>query len=44
MTDRKEPGATVVELMLPQPEMVARLEDYRHEPDEAADDDEPTAA
>jgi hypothetical protein len=37
-------GATVVELMLREPEIVAWLEDYRTQPDESPDDDEPSAA
>lgn len=44
MSDRKDSGATVVELMLREPEIVAWLEDYRPEPDEAPDDDAPEAA
>jgi hypothetical protein len=44
MSDREDPRATVVELRLREPEVVAWLEDYRHESDEAPDDDEPTAA
>jgi hypothetical protein len=43
MTEREESGATVVELMLREPEIVAWLEDYR-EPEEASDDDEPPRA
>jgi hypothetical protein len=44
MTDREDPGATVVELMLREPEIVAWLEDYREQPDEAPDDEPPHAA
>jgi len=35
---------TVVELLLREPEIVAWLDDYRPEPDEAEDDDPPPAA
>lgn len=34
-----EQGATVVELLLREPEIVAWLDDYRHEPVTAADND-----
>jgi hypothetical protein len=44
MNDHEDSGATVVELLLREPEIVAWLEDYRHEPAEAPDDDEPAAA
>ena len=44
MSEREESGATVVELLLREPEIVAWLEDYRAEPDEAPDDDPPRAA
>lgn len=43
MSEREESG-TVLELLLREPEVVARLEDYRPKPDEAPDDDEPAAA
>ena len=43
MTEREEKG-NVVELLLRQPEIVAWLEDYRPEPDEAPEDDEPPRA
>ena len=43
MNERKE-TATVVELLLREPEIVAWLEDYRQAPDEASDDDEPPRA
>lgn len=39
-----EEGATVVELLLREPEVVAWLEDYRPEPDESPDDEPPRAA
>jgi hypothetical protein len=42
MSEREE--ATVVELLLREPEIVAWLEDYRPEPEEAPDDDPPRAA
>jgi hypothetical protein len=44
MREEEEPRGTVVELMLREPEIVAWLEDYRPEPDEAPDDDTPAAA
>jgi hypothetical protein len=43
MTEREETGR-VVELLLREPEIVAWLEDYRPQPDEASDDDEPPRA
>jgi len=44
MGEEQEPGgATVVELLLREPEIVAWLEDYRPSA-AAADDDEPPAA
>ena len=42
--DEEEPRGTVVELMLREPEIVAWLDDYRPEPEEAPDDDTPAAA
>jgi hypothetical protein len=44
MTEREDSGATVVELLLREPEIVAWLEDYREDPDEAPDDEPPRAA
>jgi hypothetical protein len=45
MNDREDAGATVVELMLREPEIVAWLEDYRPVPEDAPeDDDAPRAA
>ena len=44
MREEEEPRGTVVELLLREPEIVAWLEDYRPEPDEAPDDDTPAAA
>jgi hypothetical protein len=43
MSDGDERG-TVVELLLREPEIVAWLDDYRPEPDDAPDDDEPPRA
>ncbi len=43
MNEREE-GGTVVELLLREPEIVAFLDDYRPEPEEAPDDDEPPHA
>jgi hypothetical protein len=43
MTGREE-GGTVVELLLRDPEIVAWLEDYRPDPEEAPDDEPPRAA
>ena len=41
----REDGATVVELLLREPEIVAWLDERRRpEPDEAPDDDEPPRA
>ncbi|HLX19949.1 MAG TPA: hypothetical protein VKR23_07335 [Gaiellaceae bacterium] len=42
MSERED--GTVVELLLREPEIVAWLDDYRPEPDEAEDDDPPPAA
>lgn len=39
-----EEGGSRVELLLLEPEIVAWLEDYRREPEEAPDDDEPPHA
>ena len=39
MSEREQ--TNVVELLLREPEIVAWLEDYRPEPDEAHDEDEP---
>jgi len=44
MSEHEEPGGTVVELMLREPEIVAWLEDYRPEPQESEDDEPPRAA
>jgi hypothetical protein len=46
MSEHEDSGAaTVVELMLREPEIVAWLEDYRTQPDESPDDDDqPSAA
>ena len=43
MSEGEERG-TVVELLLLEPEIVAWLDDYRPEPDDAPDDDEPPRA
>jgi hypothetical protein len=43
MSERDE-GGTVVELLLREPEIVAWLDDYRPEPEETPDDDEPPRA
>ena len=43
MSEREESGAAV-ELLLLEPEIVAWLEDYRQQPDETPDDDEPPEA
>jgi hypothetical protein len=43
MSEREE-GGTVVELLLREPEIVAFLDDYRADPEEAPDDDEPPHA
>lgn len=42
MSERDE--TTVVELLLREPEIVAWLEDYRPEPEDAPDEDEPPRA
>lgn len=39
-----EQGATVVELLLREPEIVAWLDDYRPQPTEADDEDDPPRA
>jgi hypothetical protein len=44
VSERDESNGTVVELLLREPEIVAWLEDYRQEPDDAPDDDSPVAA
>jgi hypothetical protein len=44
MHEQEEPRGSVVELLLREPEIVAWLEDYRPQPDEAPDDDPPQAA
>jgi hypothetical protein len=44
MHEEEEPRGSVVELLLREPEIVAWLEDYRPQPDEAPDDDPPQAA
>jgi len=44
MSEHEESSATVVELLLHEPEIVAWLEDYRPEHDEEPDDDEPPRA
>ena len=44
MSEREESGGTVVELLLREPEIVAWLEDYRPQLDEAPDDEPPQAA
>ena len=43
MSDRDE-GATIVDLLLREPEIVAWLDDRRPAPDEAPPDDEPPRA
>jgi hypothetical protein len=40
----REDGATVVELLLREPEIVAWLDDYRNDGDDDTDDDAPAAA
>jgi hypothetical protein len=40
----REDGATVVELLLREPEIVAWLDDYRNDDDGDTDDDAPAAA
>jgi hypothetical protein len=42
MSERED--GTVVELLLREPEIVAWLEDYRPDPEEASDDDPPPRA
>ncbi|HJX47104.1 MAG TPA: hypothetical protein VJ375_04600 [Gaiellaceae bacterium] len=44
MSEDQEPRGTVIELLLHEPEIVAWLDDYRPQPDEAPDDDTPAAA
>ena len=44
MNEDEEPRGSVVELLLREPEIVAWLEDYRPQPDQAPDDDPPQAA
>jgi hypothetical protein len=44
MNEEEESRGNIVELLLHEPEIVAWLEDYRPEPDEAPDDDGPEAA
>ena len=44
MSEDHEPRGTVIELLLHEPEIVAWLDDYRPQPDEAPDDDTPAAA
>jgi hypothetical protein len=44
MHEEEEPRGSVVELLLREPEIVAWLEDYRPQPDEAPDDEPPRAA
>jgi hypothetical protein len=44
MNEEEESRGTIVELLLHEPEIVAWLDDYRPEPDEAPDDDAPEAA
>lgn len=44
MSEREEPSGNVVELLLRDPEIVAWLEDYRPDPEEAPDDEPPRAA
>jgi hypothetical protein len=44
MNEEEEPRSSVVELLLREPEIVAWLEDYRPQPDEAPDDEPPQAA
>jgi len=43
MSEREEAGSAV-ELLLREPEIVAWLDDYRPEPEEAPEDDPPEAA
>ena len=44
MSEDEERGGTVIELLLREPEIVAWLEDYRPEPEEAPDDELPPRA
>lgn len=44
MSEDQEPRGTVIELLLHEPEIVAWLDDYRPQPDEAPDGDTPAAA
>ena len=44
MHEEEEPRGSVVELLLREPEIVAWLEDYRPQPEEAPDDEPPQAA
>jgi hypothetical protein len=44
MSERDTSTTTTLELLLSEPEVVAWLADYRPDPDEAPDDDEPQAA
>jgi hypothetical protein len=44
MSEHEESSGNIVELLLREPAVVARLEDYRPDPDGAADDDAPAAA
>ena len=42
MSDERE--SNVIELLLREPEIVAWLDDYRHEPEETHDDEDPPHA
>ena len=44
MSEHEEPGGTVIELMLRDPEIVRWLEDYRPEAPEPEEDDDPPQA
>jgi len=44
MSEHEKAQGNVVELLLREPEIVAWLEDYRPQLDDAPDDDEPAAA
>jgi hypothetical protein len=44
MGEREESNGNVVELLLREPEIVAWLEDYRADPEDAPDDEPPRAA
>ena len=44
MSEDQEQRGTVIELLLHEPEIVAWLDDYRPQPNEAPDDDTPAAA